>query len=269
MPRFTIFGASGFIGRHLAAHLVERGHEVVSLGRDALPAAGAALGHAIYCVGLTANFRTNLTAAAQAHVGVLADTIDAYRFESFLYLSSTRVYSGSASTREDTSLLVQPTADQIYNLSKLTGEALCLAQSKGFRVARLSNVVGPGDAPVNFLPSLLEEVRSTGKLVLRTSPRSTKDYVDIDDACATIERIALRGKLRLYNVASGVNTSNQTIQGLIERRFGCNVVFSSGAPDVIFPPIDISRIREEFAFTPVAFEASFEKALDRRSEGKA
>jgi nucleoside-diphosphate-sugar epimerase len=270
MSRFSIFGASGFIGTHLVAHLKRHGHEVTAFGRDDRPASGAALGHAIYCVGLTANFRSNLTGTARAHVGLLADTLDAYRFESFLYLSSTRVYAANTSTGEDAPLLVQPnSADQVYNISKLAGEALCLARAESCRVVRLSNVVGPGDAPVNFLPSLLDEARSSGKLLVRTSPQSSKDYVDIDDVCRMIERIALNGKRRLYNVASGVNTSNQQIAELVERHLGCSVVFAPGAPDVVFPPIDISRIREEFAFSPVAFESSFEAIAGRRSQGKA
>jgi nucleoside-diphosphate-sugar epimerase len=268
MSRFSIFGASGFIGARLVAHLRQQGHEVAAFGRGDLPASGAALGHAIYCVGLTANFRSNLTGTARAHVGLLADTLDAYRFESFLYLSSTRVYAGNASTSEDGPLLVQPnSADQVYNISKLAGEALCLAQAESYRVVRLSNVVGSGDAPVNFLPSLLDEARSTGKLVVRTSPQSSKDYVDIDDVCRMIERIVLRGKQRLYNVASGVNTNNQKIAELVERHLACSVTFAPGAPDVLFPPIDITLIRKEFAFSPVAFEASFEAIAGRRSQG--
>ena len=208
MSRFSIFGASGFIGTHLVAHLRRHGHEVTAFGRDDRPASGAALGHAIYCVGLTANFRSNLTGTARAHVGLLADTLDAYRFESFLYLSSTRVYAGNTSTGEDAPLLVQPnSADQVYKFPNWPERRCVSRRRRAVEFVRLSNVVGPGDAPVNFLPSLLDEARSTGKLLVRTSPQSSKDYVDIDDVCRMIERIALNGKRRLYNVASGVNTA--------------------------------------------------------------
>ena len=261
MARFSVFGASGFIGRNVAAHLAAQGHSVAALARDNLPSTGTVLGHAIYCIGLTANFRANLTATARAHVGVLADVIDAYEFESFLYLSSTRVYAGAAKTGEEESLMVQPnSADQVYNLSKLAGEALCLGQpDPGFRVARISNVVGPGDAPVNFLPSLLEEARRTGALVVRTSPHSSKDYIDIGDVCRMVESISLSGKRRLYNVASGNDTTNATITALIENALGVKPEFAAGAPTTTFPRIDISRIREEFSFSPTHFEASFEK----------
>jgi nucleoside-diphosphate-sugar epimerase len=267
---FSVFGASGFIGRNVAAHLAAQGHSVAAMARGDLPSAGAALGHAIYCIGLTANFRANLTATARAHVGVLADIIDAYEFESFLYLSSTRVYAGAARTGEEEPLTVQPSsAGQVYNLSKLAGEALCLGQSAPeFRVARISNVVGPGDAPVNFLPSLLEEARRTGALVVRTSPPSSKDYIDIGDVCRTMENISLSGKRRLYNVASGNDTTNATIATLIETALGVKPGFAADAPTTTFPRIDISRIREEFAFSPASFETSFEKLLAGSASGK-
>ena len=34
MARFAVFGASGFIGRHLVASLTHRGHEVRPIYRD-------------------------------------------------------------------------------------------------------------------------------------------------------------------------------------------------------------------------------------------
>jgi nucleoside-diphosphate-sugar epimerase len=192
---------------------------------------------------------------------VLCDVIDSYSYESFLYLSSTRVYMGASETREETAMTVDPTSvDHVYNLSKLTGEALCLARrDRAFRVARIANVVGPGDASVNFLPSLVEEARREGSLTIRTSPQSTKDYVDIDDVCRLLEKIALNGSERIYNVASGVNVTNGEIAGLIEKRLGAKVQFVPRPPTTTFPPIDVRRVRNEFGFEPIPFHTSFDK----------
>jgi nucleoside-diphosphate-sugar epimerase len=258
VAKFTIFGAAGFIGSHLSASLERAGHDVASIGRNDFPTAGRSLGHVIYCIGLTADFRERPVATVDAHVCVLADVLASYRFESFLYLSSARVYAGTNDTREDAALLVRPELpDHIYNLSKLTGEALCLAQAEpSVRVARISNVVGRADPAVNFLPSLLAEARREGKVVVRTSKQSSKDYIDIRDVCAVLERIALGGKSRLYNVASGVNTSNETIAAAIARGCAAHVEFAGGAPTNQFPPIDISRIRNEFMFCAIPFAQS-------------
>jgi nucleoside-diphosphate-sugar epimerase len=270
VARFTIFGAAGFIGSHIAARLVRNGHHVSAVTRDSAPATGAALGHAIYCIGLTADFRDDLAATVGAHVSVLAEVLASYRFDSFLYLSSTRVYLGAGSTREDAELVVRPErADQVYNLSKLTGEALCLARpDSSFRVARLSTVVGAGDTPVNFLPGLVDEARRTGKVTLRTSPSSSKDYVDLDDAGMLLERISLDGHARLYNVASGVNTANAAIAALLARDLSTHVTYATDAPTATFPPINIALIRDEFGFAPSPFERSLAKLVGGAAPGE-
>lgn len=264
MARFSIFGASGFIGSHLAASLKRGGHDVDLVGRDNFPPPEQSLGHAIYCIGLTANFRKQLLATVRAHVSILADVLASYPFDSFLYLSSTRVYAGATKTHENSSLLVQPEyPDQIYNLSKLTGEALCLSRPEPTsRVARISNVMGRGDAAINFLPSLIDEARRTGKVTVRTSKQSSKDYVDINDVCFLLEQIALCGSSRIYNVASGMNTSNETIAAAIARGLGAKVAFADDAPSSHSPLIDISRVRVEFGFSPIPFAKSFEYLLD-------
>jgi nucleoside-diphosphate-sugar epimerase len=263
MARFSIFGASGFIGSHLTASLRQVGHDVIAIGRNDFPPSGQSLGHVVYCIGLTANFRNQLETTVRAHVCVLADVLASYKYDSFLYLSSTRVYANATETREEAALLVRPElADHVYNLSKLTGEALCLARPEPTaRVARISNVIGAGDAAINFLPSVVDEARRKGEVVMHTSKQSSKDYIDIDDVCGLLERIVLRGKSRLYNVASGVNVSNESIGALIVHSLAAKVKFAVEAPRVVFPPIDTSRICSEFKFSATPFDMSFERLV--------
>ena len=263
MANFSIFGGHGFVGRHLATLLGASGHAVRVIGRD-FPPHGETLGHAVYAIGLTANFRARLSDAMRAHVCVLADVLERYRFKSFLYLSSTRVYADATSTLESASLSARPEfADHVYNLSKMAGEALCLSQPQGeYRVARLSNVIGRGAAPDNFLPSLLDEVHRTGKLVIRTSAQSSKDYIDVADACMLLAHIAAGGQKRIYNVASGVNTTNQAIADAIGAKLAAPFAFAPDAPTVSFPPIDVGRISNEFKFLPRPFAVSLSSLIE-------
>ncbi|MEQ1658771.1 MAG: NAD(P)-dependent oxidoreductase, partial [Hylemonella sp.] len=173
-------------------------------------------------------------------------------FTSLLYLSSTRVYARAALGREDADLAVQPQdPSDLYNLSKLMGESLCLQGGRaGVRVARLSNVVGGEDADsTNFVPSLVREARG-GHIVLQTAPESAKDYIHIDDVAELLPRIAMQGRERLYNVASGVQTRHAQWAEHLAALTGCRVEVAPGAPTVSFVPIDITRIRTEFAFVP-------------------
>jgi nucleoside-diphosphate-sugar epimerase len=206
-------------------------------------------------VGLTADFRQRPTETVEAHVCEALRVLRAARFDSFLYLSSTRVYNRSAEGRDDASLVVEPAdPEDVYNLSKLAGEALCLAHpNPAVRVARLSNVYGGRDSSPSFLDELLAAAR-TGVIRLQTDPASEKDYVHLDDVCGVLPRIALEGRLRLYNVAGGRNVTHGRIVEILARETGCRVEVEPGAPVVKAPRISIDRVREEFGFAPRRLE---------------
>jgi nucleoside-diphosphate-sugar epimerase len=123
---FTILGARGFIGSHLVSFLEHKGVECFApAGEEHLY--GRDLGHIIYCIGLTADFRTRTFDTVEAHVCALLDILKNCRYDSFLYLSSTRVYKNAQSTNEETMLAVDPcNPDDIYDISKIMGESLCL-----------------------------------------------------------------------------------------------------------------------------------------------
>jgi nucleoside-diphosphate-sugar epimerase len=258
---WTVLGASGTIGRKLSAHLRAAGHAVFSPGRGE-DLYSRPLGHVIYAIGMTADFRQRPYETVQSHVSLLAELLQNGNFESLLYLSSTRVY-GRATTGSEDSLLTVLSKDpsDLYNLSKLMGESLCLQNSRaGVRVARLSNVVGDDVESANFVPSLVREAL-TGRILLQTAADSVKDYIHIDDVTELLPRIAAEGHERLYNVASGIQTTHKQLATLLAFHTGCHVEVVPLAPTVRFCAIDISRIRAEFDFQPRPVLASIASYL--------
>lgn len=253
MSRATVLGASGFVGSHLAAALRDAGIEVFAPPRGA-DLAGQNLGTVYYCIGLTAGFRTRPLETVEAHVGVLREVLRTAKFDKLVYLSSTRVYdaTGNGSTNEDATLPVRPAdPSDLYNLSKLMGESLTLHGGKLGIVARLSNVVGPDFKSELFLPTLIREALA-GKIVLRSDPESTKDYIGVADAVKQL--IALgHGRERIYNVASGRNTTHATILNRLRELTGCTVEVAGG-PRQSFPPIDAGRMRGEFGLSAEPLE---------------
>jgi nucleoside-diphosphate-sugar epimerase len=190
--KFTIFGGRGFIGSQLAKHVRSRGFECETPVRGSRPTGN--LGQVVWCAGLTADFRQRPFETVTAHVCDLLPVLQQAAFDSFLYLSSTRVYQNSPNSDEDSPLVVSSMdPPDLYNLSKLMGESICLNTSRPrVRVARLSNVYGPGPASDSFLGQVVGAA-CRGKLLLRTSPESAKDYISIHDVVDLLLEIALSG----------------------------------------------------------------------------
>src|SRR4029077_3079780 len=135
--------------------------------------------------------------------------LETCEFDSLTYLSSTRVYRGAGLTREDATLCVSPSnLDDLYNISKLMGESICLSSTRRCRVARLSNVYGADIGSENFISSVLREAAATGRVIIHTAPDSVKDYVAIEDVVRWLAMISASGKLEIYNQAAGENTSH-------------------------------------------------------------
>ena len=168
---------------------------------------------------------------------VTARCLAGLHFASFLFLSSTRVYARATATSEDTSLPCAPAdPSDLYNLTKLAGEAVCLADPRQtVRVVRLSNVYGGAMPDDTFLGQLLREGRGTGAVRFRQSAKSSKDYVSLAEVTRLLPAIAAGGRHRLYNLAAGVNTSHAAIAVVLRRRFGWHVDFAPGAPHRALP----------------------------------
>lgn len=250
---FTILGSTGFIGKKLVGALRQEHHEVYTPLRGDTEIFDRELGDVIYSIGLTADFRSRPFDTVKAHVCLLRRLLQRARFRTFLYLSSTRVYGRAARAEESQRLTVDPLEpEDLYNISKLMGESLCMAtQRAAVRIVRLSNVYGSNMGSQNFLDSVLREAVLERRVRLRSALDSAKDYVSISDVAELLPRIAASGRARLYNVASGRNVSNRELmEGLSSVVAPLAVEVEERAPTAIFPQISIDRIRQEFGFTP-------------------
>jgi nucleoside-diphosphate-sugar epimerase len=251
---FTILGAGGFIGAALVAWLESHEKVVHAVTRAALPSlltARRPAGHVIDCIGLTSDFCVRPRDTAEAHVGLVARCLAELQLDSFLLLSSTRVYSRASATHEDAALPVLPAEpSDLYNVTKLAGEALCLADPRpAVRVVRLSNVYGIDMPAETFLGQVLREGRATGGVVFCQSPTSAKDYVSTTAVLRLLPAIAAGGRQRIYNVAAGGNTSHAAIAACLRDVTGWRTAFAPNAPTVRQPPIDTARLEAEFGPT--------------------
>ena len=288
--RFTIFGSGGLVGAELKRRILAQGHEVLAPDRTWIangrarsfssPPFSDDLGHVIYCIGLTADFRKRQHETIDAHVSLLNELLGKLNYQSFLYLSSTRVYQHGSETSEDAVLQVSPlNSGDLYNLSKLTGESACLAIDRPtVRVARLSNVIGFDASSSNFLNDVIRTAVAGGEVTLTESLDSEKNYIHLEDAAEALIRIATTGKHRIYNVAGPANVTHAELLRIVAAETGAKFMVRDDARRHALAPIDMRRYAAEFgapqanALTRLSEVISqyrlFASALDPASRGQ-
>ncbi len=247
---FTILGSRGYVGSHLTEYLRQQKDTIVQV--DSAPLPSGNLGHVIFCIGVTTDFASRLHDTMRAHVSKALEVLETCEFESFTYLSSTRVYERGTSGEETAPLSADPSnlADY-YKISKIAGEAVCLAHPRAtVRVARLSNVLGFEQPPLTFVPSLIRDALQHGRIVLNTALDSAKDYILMEDVVRLLPLIAQHGKDRLYNLSSGVQTTHQEIVDCISATLGSSYEARPGGARSTFPMTAATRLRTEFGFEP-------------------
>ncbi|MDO8651588.1 MAG: SDR family oxidoreductase [Undibacterium sp.] len=245
-PRATLVGGRGFIGRHLHLKLIESAWSCYVPERDDPNLTQTDLGHVFYCAGLTADFRQRPYATVEAHIQVLAHILQRCKFTSLTYLSSTRVYAGANSTDENAALTVKPyEPGDLYNLSKLMGESLCLNSGRAVRVVRLSNVYGQGMPEQNFLSEILFAAANEKKVEFRNAADSQKDYISIHDVVHYLPLIASQGEIGIYNLAHGKNVAHLEIARILQN-LGVPCNFAANAQSIQFSEINIAKLQQSF-----------------------
>lgn len=256
--KYTVLGARGFIGSHVAALAKSLGHEVYAPERGE-DLRGLDLGHVVYAIGVTADFRSRPYDTVNAHVTRLQEILTESGFESLVYLSSTRVYQRcgliedlASSGQVDETCAIPVISDDpgdLYNLTKLLGESVALLSWPKTKIVRLSNVLGPDFTSVNFVISVVRDSLKHGRVVLRSSLSSAKDYVSVNDVARAVLQLCTQGSRKIYNVASGVNTTHESIVRLVKELTHAEIIVEDGSPEIVFPRIATSALVTDLGFT--------------------
>ena len=247
----SVIGARGFVGSAILERAVEEGIDARGYRHDEVPL-DVELGTIVYCSGLASGADRAPLDAYRQHVAALIVLLRNATYERVVYVSSTRVYDHGNGTHEDDSVAFRPfQQSDTYALSKAAGEGLVLSANANNRVVRLSNVYGPSLRSELFLSDILRQAARSGKIALRSSLESSKDYVSVRDAAELILKIASSSEQPIYNIAAGRNTTHRQLIEEIQRWWDVKVEIAAGAPTIVVPAIDVSRTQGEFPFQPM------------------
>tara|TARA_Y100001958_G_C21242131_1_gene570288 strand:- start:1008 stop:1829 length:822 start_codon:yes stop_codon:yes gene_type:complete len=247
---YTLFGYKGFIGSEIKKYLRNKNKKIFLPGRNQIKFRKN-LGNVIYCIG-SDDWKKYPKKGFESNLGHLKNILFENKFNSFLFLSTSRVYLNNSvkSSKEDEFINVKSfDINNYYNLLKLTSEAICLSlKNKNIKIVRLSNVLGNNYYSPLVLPSLIRSAIKTKKIKLLINKNSTKDYIGIKDVIELIFKIKKSGKEKLYNVASGKNIKLIEIAKIIRKETKCKIILKNQNIKVNEPKINISKIRNEFNF---------------------
>ena len=259
--KFTILGANGFLGSNIKNHLLENNFECYTPNIKKEDISNKSLGHVIYSIG-TVDF-SNINKIVESNVCILKKIIDNSNFDSFLFISSARFYNNSKTTIETEKIEIDVNnKNNLYDLAKLLGESYCLSSKKeNIRIVRPSLVIGTNTPKNLFLPSIILDAISKGKITLRSSLESQRDYLRIQDFVKLIPEISLRGKEKIYNVAHGKNIKTKNIVDKIIKLTNCSVDVAPNSPINSSINVNIDRIKNEFNFKSESILSELENLI--------
>ena len=181
---------------------------------------------------------------------------------SFLFVSSTEVYSGLKSfkyTEEEIGISNTTHPRACYIEGKRGGEAIANAyRTKGFKTnsARLAHTFGPGTRPGDkrVIMSFIEKALQ-GQIEMLDKGKALRTYCYVSDAVRMMWNILLYGKEPIYNVAGNSQTSIANLARIIGKELSIPVIFPeqenglSGAPEDV--QLEMSKFENEFGHLPL------------------
>jgi GDP-4-dehydro-6-deoxy-D-mannose reductase len=263
--RALITGGKGFVGHWLAAHLKDRGDEVVVIDIETDVADGAAVGRVMADVVPEAVYHL----AAMTHVGeswehpgqvlrvnvlgtaeILAAARSIESNPRVLIVSSAEVYGvvtpAELPLGEDTP--TRPASP--YAASKLAAEAVALQAWRGYGqpviVVRPFNHIGPGQSPNFFVPALAKRIVDARRSGARSLPVGTlttrRDFTDVRDVVAAYRLLVERGVPgEVYNVCSGRDVAMSEVATELLELAGADLTLETDA--ALVRPVDVPVLR--------------------------
>ncbi len=285
-PHVHVTGASGFIGRAVAARLRDSGHEVsasdlVAGDGETGPIAALDLRDRAAVAAHLAATRPAIVVHAGAISGAMlaqddpalmfdvnvggtlnvAEAMRAAGIGRMVFLSSNAVYA-PAPTRERVPETAPLGAADPYGASKVAAEAVLRAYAGGHGLAvtalRVSSVFGPGRVTPYLVSQTLEALHAGRRLTVTDERSNMRQFIHIDDAVDAVCR-AVETELPGFtpiNITGGTYLSEEAVvrllaKGLPDADADIEVIADRERDDDgRVGPLDLSRAEELLGYRP-------------------
>ena len=249
--KYTIFGHTGFLGQNIVGYLKKNNLNFFLPQKNRF-IFSKNLNNIIYCIGVDNVFDDPLD-SIEANLKILSKIITKNKFESLLFVSTTRLYLNSNKTSENDLININPNLkNYFFNSLKLAAENFCLSQkNKKVKVVRMSNLYGNHFSKQKYLlPTLLRNSVNKKIIDIYINKKSKKNYLNVDDAIDVIFKVINKGKYRLYNIASDKLYTLDFIAKNIQKITKCKIRYKNQKFRYDEPKINIKIIKKEFNFRP-------------------
>ena len=260
--RALVTGASGFVGRHLVAHLTACGDDVTASEAEITDPEGLDADFAgprpdaVYHLAAQADVKASFTAAAatlRVNAEGTLNVLDAARragADRVVVVSSADVYGRlqPAELPVNESAPMRPVTP--YGASKAAAEMVCVqaGADPGLDVvrARAFNHLGPGQSDRFVAAALAARIAQnelTGADIVPVGNlQARRDFTDVRDVVRAYRLLAERGQCgEAYNVCSGTTVSvGEMAEALLAR---ARHPMRLTADDELFRPVDVAEIR--------------------------
>ncbi len=251
--RVLITGVNGFMGQHLAAELIRKGHFVSGFGRskkckvtniqtyysgsvtdkkfvenaiknaDAIAHLAALTSHKDIVENSAKTLETNFLGTKN----VLDAFLKSKKARKFLYASTGKVYGKIKHLPISENHLTNPL--NILGKSKLKTEKLITSYNengKEFIIFRIFNVYGHSHSKNFLIPTILKQLSDGKREIILGDIKAKRDYIYIDDLVDAFI-LAIEGKgspgVSIYNICTGVGSSASKIVKIISKIKGIDI----------------------------------------------
>lgn len=225
-----IVGAYGFLGSNLRQYLKDQGKEVVTLPVEMLMDINSMHQflldqgeYHIYYLAAYGNLhgQSDIQEIYRAIVIKLLNVLEATQntqCEGFVTTGTTSEYGNKLEPMKEDQLLEPRT---FYAAAKAAAthlaQAWAIQNNFPIVVFRPASITGVGEQPIHLIPTLIRSCMFKEAIPFVSEPMH--DYINVKDVCSAISILAEKAqdhKGEIFNVGSGVETSNRAVLEMIE-----------------------------------------------------